>query len=407
MPPRQEKKKDGDGALSNLFGSKSALPPRPNNVPEAHVSKRMEGKKQKRKDRDTEKAVDDNAQEKAVEKDDVPNDNGTSSASGDDKAKSTSGAEDQPGKLSEKDQAEVDGRTVFVGNLPPDTSRKVLASIFRVWGKVVSARLRSLAVEGVKLPPNQVGNQNLVKKVCVNTGKLDKEAAKKPAQGYVVFESESSVEGALKLNNTTHNSFTIRVDHANPTNDPARSVFVGNLPYGAEEETLRAHFATGCGEEADGTTSVTAVRIIRDKETQKCKGFGYVAMSDASLVQAALRMHGTKYMKRELRVLVCGKKFKGKRGGQGGAPNKKRTFEGQRATSGEKRKSMSEGADVSGDKPERKRRARSERNATRKPGGASANSGLSKRAASEKKVNKRVKKLEKRVEKGMGKQRKK
>ncbi|KAL3764513.1 hypothetical protein ACHAWO_007030 [Cyclotella atomus] len=294
----------------------------------------------------------------------------------------------------EVDKSEEE-RTIFCGNLPPDISRKALASIFKECGKVSSSRLRSLAVAGVKLPPNQVGNQNLMRKVCVNTGKLLDTTAKKTAQGYVVFESVDSVEAALKLNNTTYEGYTIRVDHASPTIDSSHSVFVGNLPYGAEEESLRFHFLDAL--KADDDTIVTGVRIIRDKETQKCKGFGYVTFSDASYVPLALELHSSTYMKREIRVMISGKRFKGKKGDE-----PKNSFEGQRATvaTGKKKRKLSEGASaaastLSAGKPKR-RKARSDKN-------PAAKSGLSKRAVTEQKVNKRVKKLEKRATKGMGK----
>jgi nucleolar protein 12 len=293
----------------------------------------------------------------------------------------------------EVDKSEEE-RTVFVGNLPPNISRKALASIFKECGKVSSSRLRSIAVAGVKLPPNQVGNQNLMRKVCANTGKLLDDAGKKSAQGYVVFESVDSVEAALKLNNTTYEGYTLRVDHASPTIDSSHSVFVGNLPYGAEEESLRSHFLTEL--KADDDTIVTGVRIIRDKETQKCKGFGYVTFSDASYVPLALELKDSTYMKREIRVMISGKRFKGKKGDE-----PKRAFEGQRATvgTGKKKRKLVEGtapASASSGGKTKRRRARSDKNPATK-------SGLSKRAKTEQKVNKRVKKLEKRATKGMGK----
>ena len=54
---------------------------------------------------------------------------------------------------------EEEERTIFVGNLPPDISRRSLAGIFKPCGSVASTRLRSIAVAGVKLPPEQAGNQ--------------------------------------------------------------------------------------------------------------------------------------------------------------------------------------------------------------------------------------------------------
>lgn len=253
-----------------------------------------------------------------------------------------------------------------------------------------------------------------MRKVCVNTGKLLDDAPKKSAQGYVVFESESSLANALKLNNTSYQSHTIRVDYATPTIEPSKSVFVGNLPYAADEESLRQHFLNGLGEgdrkslDDEEGEAVIGVRIIRDKETQKCKGFGYVTLRDASLVTQALQMHGTSYMKRELRVLVSGKRFKGKRGGASADKSQRRSFEGQRALNssgssgnkvGGKRKAVST---LSSGKP-KTRRARSEKKSSQRP---TTKAGVSKRAKTEQKISKRVKKLEKRSAKGMGKQKK-
>ena len=112
---------------------------------------------------------------------------------------------------------EEEKRTIFVGNLPADITRRALAGIFKPCGEVASSRLRSVAVAGVKLPPEQAGNQKLMRQVCANTGKLLADAPKKCAQGYVVFKSVESVEKSLKLNNTTYQSHTLRVDNASPT----------------------------------------------------------------------------------------------------------------------------------------------------------------------------------------------
>ena len=292
--------------------------------------------------------------------------------------------------LKEVDKSEEE-RTIFVGNLPSNISRKALASIFKECGKVSSSRLRSVAVAGIKLPPNQVGNQNLMRKVCANTGKLLGDTPKKSAQGYVVFESVDSINAALEMNNTQYDGHTLRVDHATPTIDSSHSIFVGNLPYGADEESLRSHFLTEL--KADEDDAVKGVRIIRDKETQKCKGFGYVTFADASYVPLALELQNSTYKKRELRIMVCGKRFKGKKGNE-----PKRAFEGQRATiaTGKKKRKSMDGEVTASVGKAKRRRAKSDKNPATK-------SGLSKRAKTEQKVNKKVKKLEKRATKGMGK----
>ncbi|KAL7544469.1 hypothetical protein ACHAWF_007854 [Thalassiosira exigua] len=320
-------------------------------------------------------------------------------------------------KKTKEQLLEEESRTIFVGNLPPDATRKSLATIFKGCGKVASARLRSVAVAGVKLPPEQAGNQNAMRKVCANTGKLLADAPQKNAQGYVLFASVESVEEALKLNNSPYENRTLRVDRASPTVEPNRSVFVGNLPYGAEEETLRAHFLDSLGDEGGDESAVASVRVVRDRETRKCKGFGYVTLRDASLLPSALRLAGTTYMKRELRVLVCGKRCKGGRGGKGDVSTTgaggRRSFEGRRAAAGaggggrKKRKSGDgggsrgdDGGGWGGGAKVKRRRTRSEARA------AGAGSGVSKRAATEQKVNRKVKKLQRRAVK-MGKQKKK
>jgi nucleolar protein 12 len=252
----------------------------------------------------------------------------------------------------------------------------------------------------------------MMRKVCANTGKVLTDTPKKSAQGYVVFEAAESIAKALALNNTIYQSHTIRVDHANPTVDPSRSVFVGNLPYGADEETLRDHFLGSLMEgedlnESDGC-AISGIRIVRDKETQKCKGFGYVTVRDATLVPLALQLHGSIYLKRELRVMVCGKRFKSKRGGDSSGAMRSSASSSTGKPQSVKRKA--EGSNVSptvsrggGGGGVKRRRARSEKKS------APHNSGVnksSKRAATEAKVNKRVKKLQNRAAKGMGKKKK-
>jgi nucleolar protein 12 len=252
----------------------------------------------------------------------------------------------------------------------------------------------------------------MMRKVCANTGKILTDTPKKSAQGYVVFETVESVDEALRMNNTTYQTHTIRVDRADPTVEPSRSVFVGNLPYGADEETLRDHFSgiLNDGEDLNEREggAISGVRIIRDKETQKCKGFGYVTLRDATLVANALQAHGTTYMKRELRVMICGKRFKGNRGDDSaGDKSARRSFDGKGAKGSSPTKNQSskrkfdDGAPlINGGAMKRiKRRARSEKKTVI----SGTKSGLSKRAAAVQKVNKRVKKLQNRVVKGMGK----
>jgi RNA recognition motif-containing protein len=287
-------------------------------------------------------------------------------------------------------------RTVFVGNLASGTSRKALASLFKTCGKVKSSRIRSVATAGVKVAPEHAGNQNLVKKISFNKNQL-LETSKKTLQGYVVFEEVESVEKALKLNNSSMpnvDGLLLRVDRAKPTIDSARSVFVGNLPYAADETSLRDHFKAGCGFEED---VINNVRIVRDSETMKCKGFGYILLKDKSYIPYALDMHESTYKKRELRVMVAGSKFKSTRNGGKRDKDKKKLDPTKRRLDAKLKKANSISDTILG-RTSKNSRAGGKSDA-KTPGGA----GLSKRAMAKKKTDKRMKQIKKRIEKGMGK----
>ncbi len=238
--------------------------------------------------------------------------------------------------------------------------------------------------------------QNLVKKISVNTNKVLSDVPKKTGQGYVVFEEKESVDKALEMNNTpvpNSNGLLFRVDRAMPTHDSSRSVFVGNLPYKACEMSLRDHFKKGCGFEDD---VIENVRIVRDPETQKCKGFGYVLLKDKSYIPYSLDMHESQYKNRDIRVQVCGKRFKGRKGAAKEEPDDT-TNGALRRVLKKAKKTTKQSLATAGQKEKKKR-------GIKKTGPKKA--GISKRAASEKKLDKRVKKIQKRVQKGMGKTKK-
>tara|TARA_B100001167_G_scaffold183252_1_gene141657 strand:+ start:1972 stop:2217 length:246 start_codon:yes stop_codon:yes gene_type:complete len=73
------------------------------------------------------------------------------------------------------------------------------------------------------------------------------------------------------------------------------NLYVGNLPWSATEEELKAHF-----EEAG---PVKAVRIITEGRSGRSKGFGFVEMeSDESGQTAIDSLNGKDFGGRELRV---------------------------------------------------------------------------------------------------------
>ena len=71
-------------------------------------------------------------------------------------------------------------------------------------------------------------------------------------------------------------------------------IYVGNLPFSATEESLRALFSK------HGT--VENVSLINDRDTGRPRGFGFVEMSSADAARAIEALNGTDLGGRPLRV---------------------------------------------------------------------------------------------------------
>lgn len=168
-------------------------------------------------------------------------------------------------------------RTVFVGNIPSTCTRRQIQKLFKTCGKVETVRVRCLQVKEGKLP----------RKVAIRKHKqLTEEST---FNAYVVFSSEDEARKSLKLNGTLLNGRHLRVDLVSKTDTERKhketqlSIFVGNLPFTADEEKLRSCFGS-CGD-------VESVRIVRDAKTGIGKGFGFVSFSDKSGVMFAVKQN--------------------------------------------------------------------------------------------------------------------
>ncbi|MGZ3687122.1 MAG: RNA recognition motif domain-containing protein, partial [Bdellovibrionota bacterium] len=75
-----------------------------------------------------------------------------------------------------------------------------------------------------------------------------------------------------------------------------KKLYVGNLPFSAEEAQLKALFG------ADGR-QVASVRILLDKMTGRSRGFGFVEMASPDDAQKAMdALHGHEFLGRALTV---------------------------------------------------------------------------------------------------------
>ena len=75
----------------------------------------------------------------------------------------------------------------------------------------------------------------------------------------------------------------------------SKKLYVGNLPYSANDQSLMDAFSE-CG-------SVQSARVIMDRDTGRSKGFAFVEMStDAEAESAISRFNGTDWEGRAMNV---------------------------------------------------------------------------------------------------------
>ena len=75
-----------------------------------------------------------------------------------------------------------------------------------------------------------------------------------------------------------------------------KKLFVGNLPYGANETDLQNFFA-------DNGVAIDTVTVMRDRFTGQARGFGFVEINDDSAAQRAVdACHGKDLMGRTVVV---------------------------------------------------------------------------------------------------------
>jgi len=189
-------------------------------------------------------------------------------------------------KIRNREQEE---RTIFIGNLPSDVSKKTLNGIFAKIGTIDSIRLRGAARPDLKTTKKQAIIQRNFHENRHNI------------IAYIRYKDIENAKKALKLNGSKIEDNIIRVDLAcgnedtKDTKDQSKAIFVGNLGFSTEEQTVHEHFEK-CGE-------ILGIRIVRDSKTGMGKGFCYVNFKESKSVATALDlMSNTRLAGRTLRV---------------------------------------------------------------------------------------------------------
>ncbi|EUB59615.1 Centrosomal protein [Echinococcus granulosus] len=197
-------------------------------------------------------------------------------------------------KQRERRKAEKDRlrRTVFVGNLPAWMTRRALHKLFSSVLKKSKIDTVDCTIESVRLRgavPITGGTSKQAKKR--SSIRHEFAAGDKHTQiGFVVLTSTVGISTVLKLNGyllTKDDADTgrhIRVDicsRRNPSYNTHKSVFIGNLPFSANEEEVRQVFQS--------FGNITNVRLVRDSATGAVKGIGFVEFEDPSSVALVIR----------------------------------------------------------------------------------------------------------------------
>lgn len=175
-------------------------------------------------------------------------------------------------------------RTIFVGNVAQNATRKDIKKLFQHYGAIESVRIRNVIAVNPKIP----------KKVAFLTNRLAKFADSFSA--YVVFKPQDDLELILKKACEEQNMVLFMEKHLRvmlalqSRRGPRRqSVFVGNLPFDCSEEELIEAFKPVAEEVG---VKLTNVRVNRDRDTGVGRGVGFVSFDDDLGVQASLNSVG-------------------------------------------------------------------------------------------------------------------
>lgn len=186
-----------------------------------------------------------------------------------------------------KTSTDYNENTLFVGNIPLQVPKEEIKKHFRKYGLIQSIRIRGIPVADIKTP----------KKIAAI--KKEYHPDRTSVYAFIKFKDGEDAKRAQAENGQLFFNHHLRVHFCEEENkyDESKAIFVGNLPFQAEEEELWNIFKS-CG-------PISHIRIVRDGRTGMGKGFAYVNFKDADSVQLALEMGKVMMKDRELRVSFC------------------------------------------------------------------------------------------------------
>ncbi|KAB0794539.1 hypothetical protein PPYR_11378 [Photinus pyralis] len=191
---------------------------------------------------------------------------------------------DQNSTNAHSSDVDVKSRTLFVGNVGVTAKKTHLLKLFRQFGKVQTVRLRGIT-------PADPGTSKRL--AAIRESFHPKRTS---CCSYVVFENREDALNACSLNGTKfkENILRVQICDDNAELEPSKALFIGNVPFDAEENDLWNTFET--------FGQIESVRLIRNSETGMCIGVGFVNFKSTDGVALALMADSVQVKNREVRV---------------------------------------------------------------------------------------------------------
>lgn len=200
-----------------------------------------------------------------------------------------------------QDEVEKAQRTIFVGNVPTEviTSRDT----YKRFKKLFSLENKDITIQSIRFRSISF-DEPLPRKIAFARQSFHKD--RHSINAYIVYSKSDGISKICeKFNGYVFESRHLRVDSvAHPApHYKQKSIFVGNLDFEEDEESLWTHFGP--------VGDIDYVRIVRDSKTNLGKGFAYVQFKELESVSKALLLND-KPMKsihsgknRKLRITRC------------------------------------------------------------------------------------------------------
>eukprot|EP01126_Amoeba_proteus_P057800 TRINITY_DN7391_c0_g1_i14.p1 TRINITY_DN7391_c0_g1~~TRINITY_DN7391_c0_g1_i14.p1 ORF type:complete len:671 (+),score=209.98 TRINITY_DN7391_c0_g1_i14:245-2014(+) len=185
-------------------------------------------------------------------------------------------------KLPSLNSRKYDPCVLHVSNLPEDTTEEGLRNLFSKFGKLTDVRLMYTNTSKFK------GFAYLQFEKEEEAATIMQEAEKGPMK-YV--DTEIQVQYALSLRGGKKPTKFLPTEPA----DETLTLFVTNIAFRAQEEDIKGFF--------EEVAPVKEVRLVRDRDTNKSRGFAYVDFHNNQDKDKALaECHGKKFMNIKLNV---------------------------------------------------------------------------------------------------------